>query len=143
MEAKAPVRTKSPITGKLVRIDRQVASALGKGEGVMEFADSEHQFAMGDFVVVSGATGEPKLVLVAPVSAVLVTAEGSYVYVVNGSHLSRTKIKTGASDNGMVEVEDGLYAGDSVVIKGIENLWLVELSALKGGTPCCPVAKKT
>ena len=142
MELKAPVRTKNHITGRLVRIDSQIASALGKGEGLVEFADPEHQLVVGDFVLVSGATGEPKSVLVAPVSAILVTAEGSYVYVVNGTHLSRTRIKTGVSDNGMVEVEEGLYAGDSVVTKGIESLWLVELSALKGGTPCCPVAKK-
>ena len=26
--------------------------------------------------------------------------------------------------------------------KGVDNLWFIELSALKGGTPCCPVPKK-
>jgi len=28
-----------------------------------------------------------------------------------------------------------------VAVKGVQNIWLVELSALKGGTPCCPVKK--
>jgi hypothetical protein len=41
-----------------------------------------------------------------------------------------------------VAIEDGLYAGDSVAVRGVDGLWLVELSALKGGTPCCSVPKK-
>ena len=71
----------------------------------------------------------------------LVAADGTYVYAVNGTHLTRTRIKTGAASEGLVEIQDGLYAGDSVVVKGVQNIWLVELSALKGGTPCCPVKK--
>jgi len=61
--------------------------------------------------------------------------------VVNGTHLTRTRVKTGASSEGLVEVQDGLYTGDSVAVKGAQNIWLVELSAIKGGTPCCPVKK--
>ena len=143
MQVKVPARAKDKITGKLVRIDRQAASALGKGEGLVEFEDPEHLFEMGQFLPLSAALGEEKTALIVPLSAILVTAEGNYVYVVNGKYLSRTRIKTGASDNGMVEVENGLYSGDSIVTKGVESLWLVELSALKGGTPCCPPTKKT
>ena len=86
--------------------------------------------------------GEARPVFVVPESALLVTADGSYVYAVNGTHLTRTRVKTGAASEGFVEIEDGLYAGDSVAAKGVDGLWLVELSALKGGTPCCPVPKK-
>jgi multidrug efflux pump subunit AcrA (membrane-fusion protein) len=131
------------LPASLVRIDRGTAVATGQVEGVVDFTDPELKFHVGDFVTASFAMGEAKPALVIPASALLVTAEGCFVYVVNGTHLTRTKIKTGSSSEGVVEVEDGLYAGDSVAIKGVQSLWIVELSALKGGTPCCPAPKKT
>jgi len=131
------------LSGKLVRLDGQATAALGHVEGVIEFADPQKEFEAGGFVTVAFITGEPKPVLVVPESAVLLAADGTYVYAVNGTHLTRTRVKTGSNSDGLVEVRDGLYAGDSVAIKGVQNIWLVELSALKGGTPCCPVPKKT
>ena len=72
----------------------------------------------------------------------LSAADGDYVYVVNGKHLTRTKVKTGGAFEGFVEIVDGLYAGDSVAAKAVNSLWFVELSALKGGKPCCVAPKK-
>jgi multidrug efflux pump subunit AcrA (membrane-fusion protein) len=86
--------------------------------------------------------GEPRPVLVVSRSALLTAAEGTFVYAVNGTHFTRTKIKIGATTDGFVEVEDGLYSGDKVVAKGMESLWLIELSALKGGKPCCAVPRR-
>jgi len=134
---------KQELPGKLVRLDGQATAALGQVEGVIEFADPQKEFEAGEFVTVAFTTGEPKPVFVVHESAVLLAADGTYVYAVNGTHLTRTRVKTGATSEGLVEVRDGLYAGDSVAVKGVQNIWLVELSALKGGTPCCPVPKKT
>jgi len=133
---------KVELPGRLARIDKATVAALGRAEGLVEFTDPGQKFQVGDFVTASFVSGEAKPVWAIPSSALLVTAEGSFVYVVNGEHLTRTKIKTGASSDGAVEIQDGLYAGDSVAIKGVQSLWLVELSALKGGTPCCAVPKK-
>jgi hypothetical protein len=132
---------KPALAGKLAQLDRRAIAALGQAEGIVEFADPEKEFEAGEFVTVAFTTGEPKPALVVPESAVLLAADGSYVYAVNGTHLTRTRIKTGAISEGLVEVQDGLYAGDSVAMKGVQNIWLVELSAIKGGTPCCPVKK--
>src|SRR5947209_6188535 len=143
MQAKAAKGQKPDLAGKLVRLDRQATAALGEVEGIIEFTDPRQEFAAGEFVIAAFTTGEPKPVLVVPDSSVLLTADGSYVYAVNGTHLTRIRVKTGATSEGLVEVQDGLYAGDSVAVKGVQNIWLVELSALKGGTPCCPVPKKT
>jgi len=132
---------KPELAGKLVRLDGRAKAALGQVEGVVEFADPQKQYEAGESVLAAFTIGEPKPVLVVPESAVLVAADGSYVYAVNGTHLTRTRVKTGASSEGLVEVQDGLYAGDSVAVKGVQNIWLVELSAIKGGTPCCPVKK--
>ena len=130
------------IDGRLVRLDAQTQVVLGKVEGLIEFADPAQHCRIGTYVTVTLPKGASKAVWTVPQSALLTTADGNYVYTVNGTHLTRTRVKTGAISGGFVEIEDGLYAGDEVAVKGVEGLWLVELSALKGGTPCCPVPMK-
>jgi hypothetical protein len=131
----------SEIIGKLVRLDLQTV-AFGQVEGLIEFPDPERRFTMGSFVTATLANGEPKSVFIIPELALLTAADGEYVYAVNGTYLTRTQVKAGAVHDGFIEIEEGLYTGDSIATKGVENLWLVELSALKGGTPCCAVPKK-
>jgi multidrug efflux pump subunit AcrA (membrane-fusion protein) len=141
-----PVRLKagdtSEINGTLVCLDTQTQTVLGQVEGLVEFADAQPRYPAGAFLTATFTNGEAKPVFVVPESALLTAADGSYVYAVNGSHFTRTRVKPGAVSDGCVEIEDGLYAGDSVAAKGVDGLWLVELSALKGGTPCCRVPKK-
>ena len=117
-------------------------SLLGQVEALVEFSDTERRFPAGTFLTASFLTREAKPVFVVPETALLACANGSFVYAVNGKHLTRTAVKAGAVSDGFVEIEVGLYAGDSVAAKGVDNLWFIELSALKGGTPCCPVPKK-
>ena len=130
------------ISGTLVRLDTQAQTVFGQVEALVEFADRQRRYPAGTFLMATLTNGEAKTVFVVPESALLTAADGSYVYTANGSHLIRTRVKPGVASDGFVEVEDGLYAGDSVAAKGVDGLWLVELSALKGGTPCCPVPKK-
>ena len=132
----------SEISGTLVLLDTQTQNVLGQVEGLLGFSDPEQRYPAGAFLKVTFTRGDAKTVLVVPQSALLTAADGSYVYTVNGSHLTRTRVKPGAVSDGFVEIQDGLYAGDSVAAKGVDGLWLVELSALKGGAPCCPVPKK-
>jgi hypothetical protein len=130
------------ISGALVRMDTQTQMVLGEVEALVEFTDPQQRYPAGAFVTATFTNGESKPVFVVPESVLLTAADGSYVYAVNGSHLTRTRVRPGAVSDGFVEIEDGLYAGDVVAAKGVDGLWLVELSALKGGTPCCPVLKK-
>lgn len=61
--------------------------------------------------------------LVIPVSAIQKTADGDMVYVVDASNKAKTvTIKTGRNSNGMVEVLEGLSAGDKVVVEGYADL---------------------
>ena len=131
------------LTGKLVRFDTQAQITLGQVEALVEFPDPTKLCGLGTSLVATLENGEVKQAFVVPETALLTAADGCYVYVVNGTHLTRTAVKTGAVSDGFVEIADGLYAGDSVAATGVPNLWLVELSAIKGGTPCCAVPKKT
>ena len=139
---KPPAASGPEIIGKLVRLDTQTQTVLSQIEALLEFPDPQSRSAAGTFLSATFTNDRDKPVLVVPESALLNAADGCYVYTVNGTHLTRTRVKTGASSQGWLEIEEGLYLGDSVAAKGVENLWLVELSAIKGGTPCCPVPRK-
>jgi hypothetical protein len=71
-----------------------------------------------------------------PRSALLKTAEGTFVYAVNGSFYVRTPVKTGAMNDALVEVTDGLYSGDQIVTTPVMSLWMAELQVLRGGKAC-------
>ena len=139
---KPPAGSGPEANGKLVRLDSQTQSVFGQIEALLEFPDPEQRYAAGTFLIATFTNDTGKPVLVVPESALLNAADGCYVYTVNGTHLTRTRVKPGATSQGWLEIEEGLYPGDSVAAKGVENLWLIELSAIKGGTPCCPVPRK-
>ncbi len=71
-----------------------------------------------------------------PRSALLKTAEGSFVYAVNGAFYVRTPVKTGAMNDKFVEITDGLYSGDQIVTTPVMSLWMAELQVLRGGKAC-------
>ena len=72
-----------------------------------------------------------------PRSALLECSDGHSVYTVSGEHLVRTPVKAGAVHGEVVEIKEGLYAGDQVVLEPVMSLWMTELAAVKGGQACC------
>jgi hypothetical protein len=71
-----------------------------------------------------------------PRSALLKTAEGWFVYVVNESFFLRTPVTVGAMNAGIAEITEGLYAGDQIVVSPVSSLWMAELQILRGGKSC-------
>lgn len=60
--------------------------------------------------------------LVVPAAAVGVGEEGQFVYVVDADSLVRRRVSLGLNAEGMVEVQQGLAAGERVVTSGHTNL---------------------
>ena len=122
--------------GKLIRVDGQGRSAGGQAELIVEIAGTEHEYPRGTSLTAtfSTATGETGTVI--PCSALLRAAEGNFVYVMNGEHLTRTEVKAGVESDDFVEIIDGLYSGDKVAVKPVQTLWLTELRFVKGGAAC-------
>jgi hypothetical protein len=118
-----------PKEATLLAVRRDVSSALTQVEIVLALPGTP---AVGSTVtlILRGPAREGAAV---PRSAVLRSATGTFVYVSNGAYLLRTPVKTGASDGEYIEILDGLYAGDVVVIAAVEQLWLTELRLTKGG----------
>ena len=71
-----------------------------------------------------------------PVEALLRTIKGDFVYVANGEWFLRTQVKLGAANATHIEIKEGLYEGDTIVVKGMRGLSLAEIQALNGGVGC-------
>jgi hypothetical protein len=71
-----------------------------------------------------------------PAEALLRTAKGDFVYVLNDGWLLRTPVNVAAGPGGGFTLRDGLYEGDVIAVRGVRALWLAELQAVNGGVGC-------
>ena len=92
---------------------------------------------MGAYVEAVVPAGKAETVVAIPASALLKTAEGNFVYTVSGDRLLRAEVKVGEINNDIVDVKDGLYAGDQIVVNPVMTLWMAELQSIRGGKSCC------
>jgi len=130
------------LTGTVRAIRTEMRHATGSDELLVEFPNATTNLAIGDFFSATAQTGSDAKVVTIPREALLQNSEGQFAYTVSGEHFVRTAIKTGASNDALIEVTDGLYAGDQVVLQPVMSLWLTELAAVKGGQACCVTPPK-
>ena len=121
------------LKGTITSIQRPAFSALGEYEVVVTF---DPPMAANTEAAASILLPETESVATIPRSALLKTAEGHFVYTTNGKFYVRTPVKTGAMNDEHVEITGGLYAGDEVVSKAVQSLWMAELQVLRGGKAC-------
>lgn len=60
--------------------------------------------------------------LVVPVQVIQKTANGDMLYIADGNKAKSVLVKTGKNSNGMVEVLEGLKAGDKVITEGFADI---------------------
>ncbi len=108
----------------------------GEIEIIVGVTTAGSQLKDGEFVNATISVPRNDPITVIPSSALLRTVTGTYVYAVNGAAYYRTAVTVGGSAEGKIEITDGLYAGDRVVAKPVETLWIIELRATKGGGHC-------
>ena len=120
-------------TGVVKRVEKAPYQMLGDFEVTVE---STTPLETGARVLATfhGPAGEA--VTAIPRSALLKTAEGSFVYALNGEFYVRTPVKVGAVSDDHAEITDGLYTGDQIVVSPVMSLWLAELQVLRGGKAC-------
>jgi len=124
-------------TAKVAGLSEQLRKATGQVEALVEIPDAAEQIKVGTLLSARFMLEGRENVATIPRSALLECTEGSFVYTVSGEHLVRTAVKVGAVSDETVEINDGLLAGDQVVVKPVMTLWLTELAAVKGGQACC------
>ena len=123
-----------PLHGSIQQIHS--TSTPGDAELILAISPAGTRLQPGDFLAVTATISRAENVMVVPRSALLRTPEGTFVYALNGESFYRTAVKVGGGSGSLVEITDGLLAGDSVVITPVEMLWLIELRATKGGAGC-------
>ena len=123
--------TNTHLAGSVIAV--QKALALGESELVVALSNGPTRLKASEFLPAVISMPRNESVPAIPQSALLRTAEGTFVYAVNGDAYFRTSVKVGAEAEGWIEVVDGLLPGDQVVTKPVQTLWLIELRATKGG----------
>ena len=135
VEPKMPVHlltgAKETVDGFVVAV--QETLVYGEAEVILGITKAGGKLKDGEFVTATITRSRDEAVIVIPSSALLRTAEGMFVYAVNGEAYSRTAVKVGGEADGKVEIADGLLPGGQVVTHPVETLWLIELRATKGG----------
>lgn len=130
-----PVRvepsSQPPLQGVVLSV--QKAIALGESEVLVGISNAIAVLHPGDFVPASVTHANPQPIATIPLSALLRSSEGSFVYRVNGDAYLRTPVRTGAESGGRVAITEGVRSGDQVVVQPVQTLWLIELRATKGG----------
>jgi hypothetical protein len=128
--------------GKVIASNDQLQKATGMVEVLVEIPGASPGPVVGKFLQAKIALDSNESVVSVPRSALLQCSDGYSVYTVSGEHLVRTPVKVGASNADRVEIKDGLYAGDQVVLQPVMSLWMTELAAVKGGQACCAAPAK-
>lgn len=113
----------TPIKGTLHLIDNQVDSASGTIGVRAVFANADGRLIPGQFVRVR--MGEPKAENRVVISdrAIGTDQDKKYVFVVDGENkVNYRQIKPGPSADGLRVVENGLAAGDRIVVNGLQRV---------------------
>ena len=125
------------LTGSVTGVNDQLLKATGMAEVLVELGNSSGAPELDAFLPASIDLDSAATVVTIPRAALLECSDGYSVYTVSGEHLVRAPVKVGAISGDLVEIKDGLYAGDQVVLQPVMSLWMTELAAVKGGQACC------
>lgn len=123
----------TPVKGTVQRVEQMPFGTLGDYEVTITAAQPLN---IGTRLKATLHAPAGEAVAAIPRSALLKTAEGTFVYAVNGAFYVRTPVKTGAMNEALVEITDGLYSGDQIVTTPVMSLWMAELQVLRGGKAC-------
>ncbi len=124
----------------ILRMEQSITSADDR-EVLISIDDPNQTLSSGEFITARFTIGSANPVTVVPREALLQTTEGDFVYAVNGQRFVLTKVKLGATSEKQVEIVDGLYAGDKIVVHPVMTLWMTQLHYVNGGDACCAVRK--
>ncbi|MBS0372737.1 MAG: MdtA/MuxA family multidrug efflux RND transporter periplasmic adaptor subunit [Proteobacteria bacterium] len=109
--------------GKLLAVDSLIDSTTGTVKLKADFTNKDGSLFPNQFVNVRLILDTLSGVVTVPTAAVQQGAKGSYVYKVGeGNKVASVPVKLGPVDGDKAVVEDGLAAGDRVVVDGLDKL---------------------
>lgn len=135
-EAKINSSSDGGFEGQVLRIDSNGKTNSSRVEVLVGIKDPEGKLTVGSLINATLSLSKEKNGTVVPQEAILRTAEGNFVYTLSGDRFVRAPVKVGGRDASHVQITDGLYAGDQVVVRPVMTLWLAELQSIRGGQAC-------
>ena len=106
-------------SGRLTLLNNQIDTATGTVQLKASFDNPQHKLWPGEFVNLHLVLGERKQALTVPAAVVQRSQDGTYAYVVKPDHTVRTQpIKVARVQDGIAIVDEGLAAGERVVVDG-------------------------
>ncbi|RVT47556.1 efflux RND transporter periplasmic adaptor subunit [Rheinheimera sediminis] len=110
-------------SGTLTTLDNQIDISTGTLKLKAEFANQNEELFPNQFVNVRLNVAVQSGAVTIPQDAVQYGSQGTYVYMIDDNNKAQIRLlKLGAVDNGLVAVEEGLKAGDKVVLEGLDRL---------------------
>ena len=109
--------------GRLLAVDSLIDSATGTVKLKAEYANRDGSLFPNQFVNVRLLLDTLRGVVAVPTAAVQQGAKGSYVYRLGADGtVAAVPVKLGPADGPLAAVEEGLAAGDRVVVDGLDKL---------------------
>ena len=110
-------------TGTLATTDNQIDNTTGTVKLRAMFPNTDNALFPQAFVNAHLKVQTLQGVVVAPQAAVQQGAPGSFVYLVKPDNTVGVQVvKTGITQNGRIQITDGLKPGDKVVVDGLDRL---------------------
>ncbi len=131
-----------PHVGRIVQVNRQVASGTGTIQMTAEFPNSDALLRPGGFGQVRIQTAENKDALLVPQPAVIEVQSQYQILVVTPENKAMFRpIKVGERVGTNWIITDGLKAGERVVVEGIQKIQMAAAANpqfIKEGVPVSP-----
>jgi multidrug efflux system membrane fusion protein len=109
--------------GRLLTVDNQIDVSTGTVKLKAEFANTDGRLFPNQFVNALLQVETLKDATLAPVAAVQLGKQGSYVWVVGADRKTSVRqVKTGSRDGERLVISDGLKPGELVVTDGVDRL---------------------
>ena len=118
-EVRLPDSIDEPVAGQLTFLDNAVQDATGQVSLRATVANSNHHFWPGRFVNIRLILNAIHQAVLVPATAPQMSAKGTFVYVVKPDSTAEQRMVTvGQKQGDLVVIEQGVAAGEQVVIVG-------------------------
>lgn len=109
--------------GELLSMDNRIDQATGTVRLKAQFDNEKLTLYPNQFVNARVLVAELSDALTIPTSAVQLGSRGSYVYVIDRENIAHVRtITPGIATNSLTVVDEGLQAGETVVVDGLDRL---------------------
>ena len=117
--------------GKLLSVDNQIDTATGTVRLKAEFTNADEALFPNQFVNIRLNVATRRGVVLIPAAAVLQGQQGDFAYIVDaaGKTVSARQLKIGVRTNETVSVDEGLTAGEAVVVEGVDGAKITLIAA--------------